>query len=313
MMAIGADSPPEPTSTGSTELGPLFDAAFVAKLERLVVVAKRLRQASRVGDKKAPRRGSGLEFSDHRAYAPGDDLRRLDWNLFGRLGRTMVRLYEQEEEQALFVLIDTSASMALGGPRKADLALQVAAALAYIGLCHRDAVFLHPFAETLGDPLTSPPDRGPFAALLARLGALGFRGSADLPATLGALRALPSRPGVCIVVSDLLEVGPVPPAVDHLLRRKLEVALLRITSPQDREGTGLGPGPTRLCDSETGTEVDLELTPALLRRYAERFSRQEAALLGHARRRRVPFVSVDAAVPFDEVVLRLLRAEGLLL
>ena len=300
-----------PAGSGARALALPFDAGFVARLERLVVLAKRLRQGSRVGDRKAPRLGSGLEFADHRAYAPGDDLRRLDWNLYGRLGRPMVRLCEQEQESSLLVLVDTSASMAVGQPRKGNLALQIAAALVYVGLDHRDTVALHGFAESLGNPLLGPAGRARFAALLGKLAALPFGGRTDLAATVEGLAAAAPRPGICVLVSDLVEVGPVPLAVDRLLRHRLEVALVRITSPQDRDGSGLGQGPTRLLDAETGLEVEVDLTPALARRYADRFSQNEAALANHARKRRVPFLTVDAGAPFDQVVRRLLRAEGL--
>ena len=114
-------------------------------------------------NRASKRVGAGLEFADHRDYAAGDDLRYLDWNLYGRLGRLALRLFQEEEDLLIEVLVDASASMSVGSPPKLDLALQIGAALAYVGLANLDRVALTPLGDDQAPVL--PPARGKGAIL----------------------------------------------------------------------------------------------------------------------------------------------------
>ncbi len=123
-----------------------FDERFLRKLESLAILTRRSRIS--FGQIRAERRsrrvGAGIEFADHRDYVPGDDLRYLDWNLYGRMERLLVRLFEEDEDLSIYVLFDASASMGVGTPPKLDLAMQVGAALGYVGLANLDRVSLLP-------------------------------------------------------------------------------------------------------------------------------------------------------------------------
>src|SRR6185436_13191622 len=130
-----------------------FDDVFLRKLERLAVVAKRVAARHGRGERRTRHVGSGIEFADHRDYAPGDDLRHLDWNLYGRLERPLVRLFDEDEDLPVYVLVDSSASMGLGQPRKLDLARAVAAALAYVALTNLDRVAIYATSDELGEGL----------------------------------------------------------------------------------------------------------------------------------------------------------------
>ena len=111
------------------------------------------------------RSAPGIEFADHRDYAPGDDFRYLDWNLYGRLDRLLLRLFEEEEDLHIYLLVDASASMAFGSPPKLHHALQVGAALAYVGLANLDRVARDRRSATRRRAGVMPPARGKAAIL----------------------------------------------------------------------------------------------------------------------------------------------------
>ena len=117
-----------------------FDAEFLKKLERLRLIAKRLSWANAKGEHPSSRKGFSLEFSDYRRYQQGDDLRYVDWNIYRRLDRLLLKVFTADEEMNVYLLMDTSRSMAEGAPAKIDYAKKVAAALGYIGLKNLDRV-----------------------------------------------------------------------------------------------------------------------------------------------------------------------------
>ena len=130
----------------------LFGDEFLRRLQRLGLIAKRIRAVSAgPGQRRSRRLGDGLEFADHRAYAPGDDIRFLDWPYYARMERLLLRLFHEHSEGAVSLLLDSSASMQLGELCKFDYARRTAAALAYVAMASLDRVRVLPFAETLGD------------------------------------------------------------------------------------------------------------------------------------------------------------------
>src|SRR5438270_7789335 len=126
--------------TDQPQAASLFEPGFVRVLESLTLAGKRVPSGRAAGQWRSRTSGSSVEFSDYRTYAPGDEYRRIDWNAYARLERLFVRLYRAEEDLALTVLLDTSASMAWGTPKKARLAAQLAGALAFIALQSGDRV-----------------------------------------------------------------------------------------------------------------------------------------------------------------------------
>src|SRR6478752_1966709 len=130
---------------------PLLDPAFLHKLEQLELVSKKIFVGRMKGERKSKRRGSSVEFADHRNYSVGDDLRHIDWNIYGRLDKLFLKLFLEEEDLHFYVLLDTSKSMDFGEPTKLHFAKQVAAALAFIGLVNHDRVLVDTFSARL-DP-----------------------------------------------------------------------------------------------------------------------------------------------------------------
>src|SRR5690349_18722045 len=128
---------------------PLLDPEFLHKLEQLELVSRKIIMGRMKGERKSKRRGSSVEFAEHRQYSAGDDLRHIDWNAYGRLDRLFLKLFLEEEDLQVHTLLDTSLSMGFGTPTKLHYGKQVAAALAFIGLVNHDRVIMETFAGKL--------------------------------------------------------------------------------------------------------------------------------------------------------------------
>ena len=208
--------------------GGRFDERFLRKLESLVLTIRRSARMSAGllrANRASKRVGAGLEFADHRDYAAGDDLRYLDWNLYGRLGRLALRLFQEEEDLLVEVLVDASASMSVGSPPKLDLALQIGAALAYIGLANLDRVALSPLGDDQAPVLPPARGKGAILPILRFLGGVRASGRVGLAAAVRAFlsRRRRRRRGLAIVISDFYDPAGHRAALDLLRHHRLEV------------------------------------------------------------------------------------------
>src|SRR3989442_10235666 len=131
----------------------LLTPELLRRLEQFQLLAARRAKSSAKGERRSKARGQSVEFADYRNYAPGDDFRYLDWNLYGRLERLFLKLYEEERELPVRIFLDASESMTFGTPVKFDFARQVAAAIGYVALCGFDRVSVIPFPESSPSPL----------------------------------------------------------------------------------------------------------------------------------------------------------------
>ncbi len=313
--AVGGESAPERGADG--RIGSRFDDRFLRKLESLALTIRRTAAGRLHGMRRSRRVGAGLEFADHRDYVPGDDLRHLDWNLYGRLERRALRLYEEDEDLSIDVLVDASASMALGRPPKLDLALQIGAALAYVGLSNLDRVAVSALGAEAAGP---PPGRGKARILpiLRHLdtvrprppAAPGARASlaADVRELLSRRRG--RRRGLVALVSDFYDPAGARAALELVRRNRLEAIAVQISAPDE-----LAPqlrGDLQLCDAETGELLDLTVSPRALAAYEQRHAALLRELAGYCRERAIPCFTLSSDQPFDAVVLRMFRTGGLL-
>src|SRR5437868_7804659 len=149
---------------------PLLDAQFLARLEQLELVSKKIFLGRMKGERRSKRKGQSVEFADYRNYVIGDDLRFLDWNLFARLDRLFLRLFMEEEDLHFSILIDNSLSMDFGSPTKLHYAKQVAAALGFIGLVNMDRVVIEAFNDRLTQSMPAARGKRSFWRVLDFLG-----------------------------------------------------------------------------------------------------------------------------------------------
>ncbi|MET0287482.1 MAG: DUF58 domain-containing protein [Polyangiales bacterium] len=282
----------------------LLDAAFLRKLEALALWADQPGRDAR-GERSSRATGSGLAFAGHRAYAPGDDFRFIDFALYARSDRLYVKQFEEERALAIEILLDCSGSM----EGKLPLAKQLAAALGYLALVHADRVAVQPFAA---QPLARlEPLRGKKRALvlLRHLERLTADGGTDLPRAARAVRAHAPRGGLAFVISDGLDVPGLLAGVDVLRHARLRPLVFLLSHATDANPTL--DGALMLIDRETGQERAVHVDERVRARYREAYSAQRAALHAGLRARQVKSLELDASMPVEQVVLSMLRRGGI--
>jgi uncharacterized protein (DUF58 family) len=283
----------------------LFDTDFLRKLERLHLVAKRLSWAGAAGEHPASRKGFSLEFSDYRRYQAGDDLRYVDWNIYRRLERLLLKVFTSEEELNIYVLIDASRSMAAGVPAKLDHAKKIAAALGYIGLKNLDRVGGASFSTRLHAPLALGRGRKHILKMFRFLSELSCGGLTDLRAAAHAFTRLFPHPGFVIVLSDLYDPAGWRAALEELSAKRHQLLVIHIIDDQE---SGPEPrGDVALVDVESGRERKIFLSAELVRRYRSEFAAYCAELETMCSSRRIEYLRTTTAMPFEEFVLQTLR------
>jgi uncharacterized protein (DUF58 family) len=288
-----------------------FDADFLKKLERLRLIAKRLDWAGAKGEHAASRKGFSLEFSDYRRYQRGDDLRYVDWNIYRRLDRLLLKVFIAEEEMNIYLLIDTSRSMAAsaagaeGRPAKIDYAKKVAAALGYIGLKNLDRVGGAAFSSALQAPLKLGRGRTQILRLFGFLNRLACGGPTDLRAAIHKFTTLFPHPGLAVVVSDLFDPAGWRAAVEELARKKYQVLLIHLLDEEETQPRFLGD--VALVDAEGIRERRLFVDADLARRFEEELEKYFHEIELACMSRGIDYLRTTTRVPFDEFVLKSLR------
>jgi uncharacterized protein (DUF58 family) len=282
-----------------------FDTDFLRKLERLHLVAKRLRWAGAKGEHAASRKGFSLEFSDYRRYQHGDDLRYVDWNIYRRLDRLLLKVFTAEEEMNIYLLVDTSRSMAEGSPAKVDYARKVAAALGYIGLKNLDRVGGASFSTYLHTPLTLGRGRRQILSLFNFLSRLSCHGETNLRAAIHAFTHLFPHPGFVVIVSDLFDPAGWRAALEELTVKHYQLLVIHVVDDQEMQPKAWGD--IALVDAEAGRERKFFLDADLVRRFQTELKRYFEEIETICASRRIDYLRTTTQVPFDDFVLQTLR------
>jgi uncharacterized protein (DUF58 family) len=283
---------------------PLLTASFLRKLEALALWAGKAGRGSARGERSSRHAGSGIAFAGHRAYAPGDDFRFIDFQLYARSERLYVKQFEQERELAVELLLDCSGSM----HGKLGHAKQLAAALGYLALVHLDRVAVQPFAQ---EPLPRlEPLRGARRALvlLRYLAGLRAAGGTDLPRAARAVRARATHGGLTFVLSDGFDRAGLLAGVDLLRHARLEPVVLLLGEASDASPALRGE--LTLVDRESAQQRTVQLSERLLARYREAYRNGRTQLFGELRERQVRAFAIDVEQPVEQAVLSLLRKGG---
>jgi len=290
----------------------LFDEEFLARLQRLHLIAKRLTARGASGSRRSRRLGDGLEFADHRFYAPGDDIRFVDWPYYARMERLLLRLFHERSEADVAILLDVSASMAPGGTtEKFDYACRAAAALAFVAMGGLERVIVRPFAAEPAQPLRTGRNRGQILDVLGFLAALQPGGRTDLRRGVQALAGQMDAPATVLVLSDLLDCAEgLSDALSELRGRGCDVTVLHLYSPLDASPELAGP--LRLQQAETGETMVLHVTDEVRASYRLRWEKFAAGLARTAASRGATYVAAASNVPFEQLVLQTLRRAGVL-
>jgi uncharacterized protein (DUF58 family) len=293
------------TESSGAKRESFFDREFLKKLERLHLIAKRLSWAGAKGEHAASRKGFSLEFSDYRRYQHGDDLRYVDWNVYRRLDRLLVKVFTAEEEMNIYLLIDTSRSMAEGNPPKLDYAKKVAAAIGYIGLKNLDRVGGAAFAARLLRPLALGRGRKQTLRLFAYLNQLSCSDETQLRGAIHAFTNLFPHPGFVVIVSDLFDPSGWRGALEELTAKRYQVLVVHVVDQQEVEPHSRGD--VALIDVESGRERKFFLDDDLRRRFRSEIEKYFHDIETVCTSRKIDYVRTVTQVPFDAFVLRLLR------
>jgi uncharacterized protein (DUF58 family) len=288
----------------------LLAPEFLRRLERLAVVAhKTLRGVGR-GERRSKRHGGTVEFADYRGYTPGDDTRQIDWYAYARLEDLYLKLYVQEQDLTLHLLIDQSASMGTGEPPKLPYARAAAAALAYVALAGGDRVTVRPFrGGERAAPFTCRGRSGLVRLLRFLETDPAASGETSLSAAARAFVARKPPPGVVLVLSDLLDPAGYAEPLERLRYSGFEVHLMHVVAPDEAEPQ-VGQD-VDLEDAETGRTLTVALTQRAVRRYREAFSAWAAEISAFCRRHEIGYVQARTDVPLEELVLHSLRRSDL--
>jgi uncharacterized protein (DUF58 family) len=288
----------------------LFDTDFLKKLECLNLIARRLVFARRQALRPSVKKGASIEFKDFREYSPGDDPRTVDWMAYARLGDLFIKLFRQEEELDLWVLLDSSGSMDFGEPNKFDHARRIAAALAYIGLSNMDSSSVLPFADELRPGRERMRGKGQIFRLLDFLADLEPRGQTDFQRTVQKFISRVRRPGLVVVISDFYGLEKARPALDRLRFFKHQIHVMQLVSPWERDPPIRGE--LRLVDVESRGHQDLTITDSMLRRYKEAFTGFSGDLRRYSMKYSIGYDQAQTDTEFDEFIRRLLQHGRLL-
>jgi uncharacterized protein (DUF58 family) len=293
----------------------LFDSAFLAKLEQLYLLSKKLFRGEHRAERRSRQTGSSLEFADYRNYSLGDDPRSIDWNIYGRLDRLFIKLFEQEQDLDIHFLLDASASMcwtpAAERIAKLDQARRIAASLAYIALSNLDRVNVLWFSATLGDDLGLVRGKSHFHSVLDFLRrAPEPDGATSLLATARTFTQRLKRRGLVFVLSDFLDPAGYEEALGLLRFHHFDTHVLHVLDPAELRPEASGD--LRLLDCETGAPLEITATAGVLASYHAEVDRFLAALTAFCLRRGIAYAQATTAVPFEDLVLRVLR-DGMIL
>jgi len=301
----------------------LLTPELLRRLEQFQLLAARRAKSSAKGERRSRARGQSVEFADHRSYVPGDDFRYLDWNLFGRLDKLFLKLYEEERELPVRIFLDASESMTFGEPRKFDFARQVAAAIGYVALCGFDRVSVVPFPNTERGTQTGQTGALTSEELAARgalrsvrgkkssmqffqnLNALTAAGGADFNETLrrGALEA--RHTGLAIVLSDFLDPAGYESGLTALVGRGFQVNAVQILAPEELAPTAFGD--LRLVDSESGGLQEVTFGRYRMKAYQQTVQNFIQRLREFTTKRGINFFMAPSNMDLQDLLLKQLR------
>ncbi len=294
----------------------LFDEKTLRKLERVTLVASRVRAGVMKGERRSTKRGTSIEFADYRNYTRGDDLRRVDWNVFARLERPFIKLLEEEEDLAVHLMIDASESMNWPRENSVDrnadevkfrFAQRVLAGLAYISLGSGDQLTV----TALGDQnvVWGPyRGRGYTLSLLDFIARLKTAGTTDLNGALKSYALRGARPGLCLLISDMLSPTGYQDGLATLQGRGYEVGLIHVLAKDEVEPQLAGD--LQLVDVETGAGQDVSVDAAMYDMYVRRLLAWRDEIGSYCLRRGIHYATVETSMPWEELILYELRRLG---
>ncbi|HYO07560.1 MAG TPA: DUF58 domain-containing protein [Tepidisphaeraceae bacterium] len=288
----------------------LLDPGFMARLDQLDVMSRKLLAGKMKGERRSKRRGQSVEFADYRNYVIGDDLRFIDWNIYARLDRLFLKLFLEEEDLSLYVLLDVSKSCDYGQPQKALYLKQVAAALGYIGLVNYNRVSICAMADGIVAETGAIRGRRRVAQMLDFIGKLQPTGPSHLAEACKRFALAHRQKGVLVVLSDFFDKGGYENGLRYVAGGKYDFFSVQVLSPQEIDPDLQGD--LKLKDMEDDDMAEVSITQPLIKQYKANLNAYCLGLKDYVTRRGGTYLFTSTSVPFDTLVLNYLRERGLL-
>ena len=288
----------------------LFDDDFQRKLDYLALVSKRAFAGRMRAERRTKKTGAGVEFADHRDYQPGDDFRYLDWNVYQRFDRLLLRLFEEEEDLAIYFIVDASTSMGFGDAKKLRYAKRLAAALAYVGLANLDRVSVVSTTDKVLSRMPATRGKARIFKVFRFLKEVKADGRTNLEDALKSFVAQNKRRGLVVLASDLYDPHGFERGINVLRYNKFDPFVVHITDKA--EARPKLAGDVLLYDCETGDEREVTVTARVLERFEIAYGEYLADIERFCSSKQVPYIQADIAIPFEELILRVFRKGGFL-
>jgi uncharacterized protein (DUF58 family) len=289
---------------------PILNADMIKRLEQLTLVSRRLTSGRLKGERRSRRRGSSTDFADYRNYAAGDDLRFLDWKVYGRLERLFIKLFLEEEDLRVNVLLDASPSMQFGEPEKLLYARQVAAALGYVCLAKMDSLTVQTFGDGPGQSFGPRRGKANSAAYFHFLSSIEPARSTNLFRSFRTFAQTHGPRGLAIVISDFYDFQGYEDAIRQLFARNFEVLVIHVLSPEELKPPHQGD--IRLVDAEFSLTTDVSMGGNILAMYGRALAAFCNGIRDYIVARGGYYLLASTDLPFERLVLDILRRKGIL-
>lgn len=301
----------------------VFDEELLARLRRLTLLSNRAVTQGLAGEHRSQRRGQSPEFADFKSYSQGDDFRRIDWNIYSRLGELFVRLSEVTTELTVHLLLDASGSMDWSGDpervTKFTYARKVAGSLGYVGLWHFDRLSITPFGSDLKTPFGPSHGRTNITPMLTYLTNLQPGGPTSVAESIERYARARKRPGILIVLSDLFSGEPeeMHASLQLLRSRGWQTTIVQIVDPVESDPAGSFPVGSsgaaltvELIDLEDAGRLRVTPNQAALDEYGRAYDAWQLAIETVCDAEQTPLITLRTDWPFESVVLSLLARRG---
>jgi uncharacterized protein (DUF58 family) len=282
----------------------------MARLDQLDVMSRKRLAGKMKGERRSKRRGQSVEFADYRNYVIGDDLRFIDWNIYARLEKLFLKLFLEEEDLSLYVLVDVSKSCDFGEPNKAFYIKQVAAALGYVGLVNYNRVNIVAFADGVVTESGGLRGRTKVNQMIGFIDKLKPEGPSNFVAACKRFALAHRNKGVCVVLSDFFVKEGFEAGLRYIAGGKYDLFAVQVLAPQEIDPTLQGD--LKLRDMEDDDLAEVSITQPLIKKYKENLNAYCLTLKEYLTRRGGTYLFTSTAVPFDTLVLNYLRERGLL-
>ncbi len=308
MADFGVTTQPRPTRVDE-----LIDGTLMSKLDQVDILSRKIFAGKLQGERRSKKRGISVEFADYRHYVHGDDLRFVDWNIYARLDKLFLKLFLEEEDLSLVLVLDASASMDWGNPGKFMFVQQLAMALGYIGLTNQNRVTLYAFNDQGVSPLPSLRGRRRTREMGTWLLDLEPAGAGGFPEAMRQIALGRQGKGVMVILSDFMFKEGYEKGLRYLAGGGYDTYCLQVLSPEEVDPARHGlAGDLKLTDIEDEDTAEVTISAALLKRYKENLNAYCGKLRDFCIRRGIMHVTLDTSLDVTTVLLDYLRKRGLL-